>query len=47
MAVTLVARNAKRLWWGLAESAFGSQFYICAFSRNLASVTIKMFSYLI
>jgi hypothetical protein len=38
-------------WWGLAESVFfagvfesGSQFCVGAFGRNLASVTVKMFS---
>jgi hypothetical protein len=50
---TLVARNTKRLWWGLAESAFGGslesggRFYVVAFGRNLASVAVKMFSHLI
>jgi hypothetical protein len=42
-----------RLWWGLAESAFGGslesggRFYVGAFDRNLASVAVKMFSHLI
>jgi hypothetical protein len=42
-----------RLWWGLAESAFGGsvesggRFCIGAFGRNLASVAVKMFSHLI
>jgi hypothetical protein len=42
-----------RLWWGIAESAFGGslesggRFYVGAFGRNLASVTVKMFSHLI
>jgi hypothetical protein len=40
-----------RLWWGLAESAFGEslesggRFCVGAFSRNLASVAVKMFSH--
>jgi hypothetical protein len=42
-----------RLWWGLAESAFGGslesggRFCVDAFGRNLASVAVKMFSHLI
>jgi hypothetical protein len=41
------------LWWGLAESVFngslesGCWFCVDAFGRNLASVTVKMFSHLI
>jgi hypothetical protein len=41
------------LWWGLAESAFGGslesggRFCVGAFGRNLASVALKMFLYLI
>jgi hypothetical protein len=40
-----------RLWWGLTESALGvslesgSWFCVGAFGRNLASVTVKMFSH--
>jgi hypothetical protein len=54
---TLAARNVtrlwRRLWWGLAESAFGGnleadgQFCVGAFGRNLASVAVKMFPRLI
>jgi hypothetical protein len=42
-----------RLWWSLAESAFGEilesggRFCVGAFGRNLASVAVKMFSHLI
>jgi hypothetical protein len=42
-----------KLWWGLAESAFGGRlesggpFCVGAFGRNLASVAVKMFSLLI
>jgi hypothetical protein len=42
-----------RLWWGLAESAFGrvletgGLFCVGAFGRNLALVAVKMFSHLI
>jgi hypothetical protein len=42
-----------RLWRGLAEAAFsgslekGGRFCVGAFGRNLASVTMKMFSHLI
>jgi hypothetical protein len=42
-----------RLWWGLVESAHGGSmetgglFCVGAFGRNLASVTMKMFSHLI
>jgi hypothetical protein len=42
-----------RLWCCLAESAFGgslessSQFCVGAFGRNLASVTVKMFSHIV
>jgi hypothetical protein len=38
-----------RLWWGLAESAFGGSlesgglFCVGAFGRNMASVTVNMF----
>jgi hypothetical protein len=41
----------RRLWWGLAESAFGGnlesggRFCVGAFGRNLASVAVKMFSH--
>jgi hypothetical protein len=44
----VVARNAKRLWCGLAESEFGgslesgSQFCVVAFGGDLASITVKM-----
>jgi hypothetical protein len=40
-----------RLWWGLAESAFGwslesgGLFCVGAFGRNLASVAVKMCSH--
>jgi hypothetical protein len=46
-----VERNAKRLWWSLAESAFGGSLEsggrcsVCAFGRNLASVFVNMFSH--
>jgi hypothetical protein len=42
-----------RLWWDLAEFAFGGSlesgcwFCVGAFGRNLASVTVKMFSHFI
>jgi hypothetical protein len=42
-----------RLWWGLAESAFGCglesrcRFCVGAFGRNLASDAVKMLSHLI
>jgi hypothetical protein len=42
-----------RLWWSLAESAFGGsldsggRFCVGAFGRNTASVAVKMFSQLI
>jgi hypothetical protein len=53
---TLVPRNARiwwRLWWSVEESAFGGslesggRFCVGAFSRNLASVDVKMFPHLI
>jgi hypothetical protein len=53
--VALVGRDAKRLWWrvwwGLAESAFGGslesggRFCVSEFGGNLASVAANMFSY--
>jgi hypothetical protein len=42
-----------RLWWGRAESAFGEslesggRFCVGVFGRNLASVSVKIFSHLI
>jgi hypothetical protein len=39
-----------RLWWGLAESAFGGslesggRFFVGTFGRNLDRVAVKMFS---
>jgi hypothetical protein len=57
MVAALVARNANeaawRLWWGLAESAFGgsmdlgSRFCVGAFGRNLVSVAVISFDTLI
>jgi hypothetical protein len=41
-----------RRWWGLTKSAFGDilesggRFCVGALCRNLASVAVKMFSYL-
>jgi hypothetical protein len=56
-AAIMEARNANeanfRLWWGLAESAFsgslesGSRFCVGPIGRNVASVTMKIFSHLI
>jgi hypothetical protein len=42
-----------RLWWSLAESAFGGslesdgRYCVSAFGKNMASVVVKMFSHLI
>jgi hypothetical protein len=56
MVVTLVARNAKKGYGGIRQSLClagawsvdsGGWFYVGAFGRNLASVTVKMFSHLI
>jgi hypothetical protein len=47
------SKKCKLLWWGLADFAFGwslesgGLFYGGAFGRNLASVVVKIFSYLI
>jgi hypothetical protein len=47
----LVARNVKRLWWGLAESAFGvsiesgGRFCVGTFGSHLVSVAVKMFRF--
>jgi hypothetical protein len=46
-------RPRRRLWCGLAEYTFGGSLELCAQfrvgapARNLASVAVKMFSYLI
>jgi hypothetical protein len=47
MVATLAARNAKDMVGFGRSMKSGSRFCVGAFGRNLSSVAVKMFSYLI